>query len=89
LLYYFALGLLISRLLLCVELLVLSFSPLEFRVRATLFYLHLRSLAEVAIFPPHYSNLLIDNQEREKGKCKKNRTDQQEKGMCKKKSRTN
>jgi hypothetical protein len=58
-------------LLLCVELLVLSFSPLEFRVRATLFYLHLRSLAEVAIFFPHYSNLLIDNQEREKGKCKK------------------
>jgi hypothetical protein len=38
---------------------------------ATLFYLHLRSLAEVAIFFPHYSNLLIDNQEREKGKCKK------------------
>jgi hypothetical protein len=57
-------------------LLFLSFSPLEFRVRATLFYLHLHSLAEVAIFFPHYSNLLIDNQEREKGKCKKKKAAQ-------------
>jgi len=67
LLGYLALGLLNSRLLLCVELLVLSFSPLEFRVRATLFYLHFRSLAEVAIFFfffPLYSNL------QGKGKCK-------------------
>jgi hypothetical protein len=51
-------------------LLVLSFSPLEFRVRATLFYLHFHYLAEVVKKFLSFEIYLVNIQEKGKDKCK-------------------